>query len=197
MGRTISVVVPVYNEERRIQPTLERLSGYLNDNFKEFEIIVVDDGSSDGTVTLVKRLEKRLGDIRLIQYPANKGKGYAIKQGALFSRGALFLTCDADLSTPIEELDKLIPFIISGFDIAIGSRGLDESDIAVRQPWYREGMGRIFNLFVRSIVIGGIKDTQCGFKLFNGDIARDLFKKSRLNGFSFDAEILFLAKKAG
>ncbi len=115
----------------------------------------------------------------------------------LASRGDFLLTCDADQSTPIEELEKLLPFLHKGFDMVIGSRGLRESDIVVRQPWYRERMGKTFNMLVRALVIGGFKDTQCGFKLFRGDVAKRLFKKSLISGFSFDVEILFLAEKEG
>jgi len=197
MKSSVSVIVPAYNEESRILPTLERLCEYLKSHFREFEIIVVDDGSTDDTASVVKALSLELEGLKLIRYEKNMGKGHAVKKGVLSSGGALVLMCDADLSTPIEELEKLLTFLEGGFDIAIGSRGLRESDIIVRQPWYREGMGKIFNMFVRTLVFGGIKDTQCGFKLFRGDAARSLFANSLINGFSFDVEILFLARKAG
>lgn len=197
MNDFISVVVPAYNEESRIRPTLEKIHAYCAERFRESEIIVVDDGSSDNTAALVKNLSRQLENISLIHYPQNSGKGYAVRKGILSSRGNLLLICDADMSTPIEELEKLVPFIQSDYDIAIGSRGLRDSCILRRQPWYREGMGKIFNVFVRMLVIGGIKDTQCGFKLFKGDIARALFNKACIDGFSFDAEVLYLAKKAG
>jgi dolichyl-phosphate beta-glucosyltransferase len=193
----ISVIIPAYNEESRVRPTIEKISSYLQENFREFEIIVVDDGSSDNTANVIKGLCRNPGNIRVIHYPENSGKGHAVKTGVLSSRGNFLLTCDADLSTPIEELEKLFPFIHKDFDIVIGSRGLRESDIVVRQPWYRERMGKTFNALVRVLVMGGIKDTQCGFKLFRGDISRQLFKKSLITGFSFDVEILFLAEKAG
>ena len=197
MKSSVSVVVPAYNEESRILPTLERLRQYLKGHFREFEIIVVDDGSADNTASVVKALSLELKELNLLRYEKNRGKGYAVRKGVLSSGGAMVLICDADLSAPIEELEKLQTFIEGGFDIAIGSRGLSESDIIVRQPWYREGMGKIFNMFVKTLVFGGIKDTQCGFKLFRGDVARSLFAKSLINGFSFDVEILFLAGKAG
>ena len=198
MKSSVSVIVPAYNEESRIPSTLERLCEYLKCHFREFEIIIVDDGSSDDTASVVKALSLKLEELKLIQYEKNMGKGYAVRKGVLSSVGALVLMCDADLSTPIEELEKLRTLIDeAGFDIAIGSRGLRESDIIARQPWYREGMGKIFNMFVRTLVFGGIKDTQCGFKLFRGDVARNLFASSLINGFSFDVEILFLARKTG
>jgi len=197
MENSISIIIPAYNEELRIQPTIERTYSYLGEKFREFEIIVVDDGSTDGTVSVVENLVRDLGNIRLIHYPGNSGKGHAVKTGALASQGDFLLICDADQSTPIEELEKLLPFLPKEFDIAIGSRGLRESDIVVRQPWYRERMGKTFNMLVRTLVIGGFKDTQCGFKLFRGDVARRLFRKSLISGFSFDVEILFLAEKEG
>ena len=183
---SISIIIPAYNEELRIEPTIERTHSYLRERFRDFEIIVVDDGSTDNTVAVVEKLGRELGNIRLIHYPGNLGKGYAVKTGMLASRGDL-LTCYAGTNpTPIEELEKLLPFLHKGFDIVIGSRGLRESDIVVRQPWYRERMGKTFNILVRSLVIGGFKDTQCGFKLFRGDVAKRLFKKSLISGFSFD-----------
>lgn len=193
----LSVVIPAYNEERRIADTLKRVSTYLVESIGQYEIIVVDDGSTDNTASVVKALSRELGKITLIHYPLNTGKGHAVRTGVLASRGNLLLTCDADLSTPIEEYEKLERFIGDEVDVAIGSRGLRDSDIVVRQPWYRERMGKMFNVIVRVLVIGGIKDTQCGFKLFKGDIARSLFKRSMITGFAFDAEVLFLARKNG
>jgi dolichyl-phosphate beta-glucosyltransferase len=194
----ISIVIPAYNEESRIQPTLEKVSAYCKDRFRDFEIIVVDDGSTDNTLSVVKNLGQHLENINLMHYPKNAGKGFAVRKGVLSSRGDLLLISDADLSTPIEELEKLISYIhADSYDIAIGSRGLKESDILLKQPWYREMMGKTFNIFVRMVAISGIKDTQCGFKLFRGDIARDLFKRCSIDGFSFDVEVLYLAKNAG
>ncbi len=193
----LSVVVPAFNEETRISGTIERIGSYLKKNFAESEIIVVDDGSTDGTAEVITDLSRKFKNIRLIRYPENGGKGYAIRKGVLSSQGNLLLISDADMSTPIEEVESLIPFIHRGFDVVIGSRGLEESKIVVRQPWYRQNMGKIFNLFVRVLVIGGIRDTQCGFKLFKGDVSRTLFAKSRIDGFSFDVEILALAIKHG
>lgn len=197
MDDFISIVIPAYNEDLRIQPTLEKVFAYCKDRFRDFEIIVVDDGSSDNTSSLVKNLGQHLENISLIHYSKNTGKGFAVRKGVLSARGDLLLISDADLSTPIEELEKLVPFIQTDYDIAIGSRGLRESEIVQRQPWYRETMGKIFNVFVRMLAVGGIRDTQCGFKLFRGDVARGLFSKARIEGFSFDVEILYLAKKAG
>ncbi len=197
MKDSLSVVIPAHNEESRIPGTLRAVSSYLANNFEEYELIVVDDGSSDDTASVVETSGREFKNISLISYPANSGKGYAVRKGVLSSKGSLLLICDADLSTPIQEYERLKCFLINGFDIAIGSRGLRDSDIAVRQPWYRERMGKMFNVFVRTLVVGGIKDTQCGFKLFKGDVARSLFKKSCIDGFAFDVEILFLARRMG
>jgi dolichyl-phosphate beta-glucosyltransferase len=197
MDEFLSVIIPAYNEEARIRPTLTGIGGFMRDNFRNFEIVVVDDGSRDNTKSVVESLIHEFGNLRLISYPANQGKGYAVGRGVLASRGDIVLFSDADMSTPVEEAEKLIRFVREGFDIAIGSRGLGESDIRVRQPWYRERMGKIFNLLVRFFTLKGVKDTQCGFKLFKGDVARNLFRKSLIKGFAFDVEILFLAQKAG
>ena len=197
MKDSISVIIPAYNEESRIKPTILRVHSYLKEKFGNFEVIVVDDGSTDGTASVINGLERGLDNIRLIHYPDNTGKGHAVKTGVISSRGDLLLICDADQSTPVEELEKLLPFLHRGFDVVIGSRGLRTSNIVVRQPWYREKMGKTFNILVRTLVVGGFKDTQCGFKLFRGDVARRLFGKSLISSFGFDVEILFLAEKEG
>lgn len=198
MGKEISVVIPAYNEEKRLGPTLEKLRDYLASRFGDFELIVVDDGSTDGTAALVKRMAAEIPGLKLIENERNFGKGHSIKRGVLASTGDLVLTSDADMSTPIGELDKLIPFVSEGgCDIAIGSRGLKQSELLKRQPWYRERMGKAFNALVRLLLIRGIKDTQCGFKLFKREAAQRLFGLSLIRGFSFDAEILFVAGKSG
>jgi dolichyl-phosphate beta-glucosyltransferase len=195
-NKSISVVIPAYNEEKRIAPTIERIWEYLDARPGEFEMLIVDDGSRDSTAALVKEIAGRLPNIGVLANERNMGKGHSIRKGILSAKGELMLISDADLSTPIEELEKLTPYL-EEFDIAIGSRGLKESDIAVRQPWYRERMGKSFNMLVRLLVVGGVKDTQCGFKLFRGDAARRVFELSRIKGFSFDVEALFIAKKLG
>jgi dolichyl-phosphate beta-glucosyltransferase len=193
----ISVVIPAYNEEDRIPSTIERVWEYLEGRSGGFEILVVDDGSDDGTGAVVREMGERLRNIRLLVNERNMGKGYSIRKGMLSARGELMLISDADLSTPIEEVERLMPFTGEGFDIAIGSRGLKDSRLEVRQPWHREGMGRIFNLIVRLLLIGGIRDTQCGFKLFRAEAAREVFGRAVVNGFSFDVEVLFIAVKLG
>jgi dolichyl-phosphate beta-glucosyltransferase len=195
--QSISVIIPAYNEQSRLPNTIRRAYEYLSGMADDFEIIVVDDGSTDGTARSIKKAASELAGIKLVSNDTNRGKGFSVRRGVLASRGKLVLISDADLSTPIDDVEKLLPFVSEEFSMAVGSRALKESDVALRQTWYREGMGKIFNVFVRSVVFGGIHDTQCGFKLMNGDIAREVFKHCRINGFCFDVEALYVAKKMG
>jgi len=190
----LSVVIPAYNEEARLGATLERAATWLAERRPDHEVIVVDDGSTDGTGTLVRGLSCfGEGDLRLLSYADNRGKGYAVRRGMLAARGARRLFMDADLSTPIGELDKLWAALDSGADVAIGSRGLPDSDLVRRQSPLRERMGKTFNLIVRSLLLGGFSDTQCGFKLFTAAAAEGLFSRATVDGFAFDVEVLLLA----
>ncbi|MGD2080510.1 MAG: glycosyltransferase family 2 protein [Nitrospirota bacterium] len=197
MGGVISVVIPAYNEAPRLPATLRRIHAYLSESALDYEIVVVDDGSSDSTAEETLKTASELKGIRLLDNETNRGKGYSVRKGVLASRGRLVLISDADLSTPIEEMEKLLPFVRGDFDMAVGSRAMEGSELALRQPWYREKMGKAFNLMVRAIAVRGINDTQCGFKLMKGDAARKVFGKCRLDGFSFDVEALFVAKRLG
>jgi len=202
----LSIVIPAYNEERRLPRTLEKIASYLERQDYRSEIIVVDDGSEDGTVGVVEDFMASHPHLRLIKND-HRGKGYAVRTGMLAARGKYVLFSDADLATPIEEAEKLLPFLEAGHDIAIGSR----EGIGARrygEPWYRHLMGRVFNLLVRLIVLKGFRDTQCGFKCFRREVARDLFHRVNLYGAEagqvrggavtgFDVEILLLARKAG
>lgn len=190
----LSVVIPAYNETARLEPTLRRVIDYCRAHCPDFEILVVDDGSTDGTPDLVERIAAAERGVKLIALGANRGKGAAVRSGMLAARGREVLFSDADLATPIEELDKLRQRLADGCDIAIGSRAAPGADIRVRQHPMRELMGRTFNLMVRVAALGGIRDTQCGFKLFRRDAARDLFGRARLDGFAFDVEVLWLAR---
>ena len=193
----LSVVVPAFDEQDRIEATLERTLGYLAEHRPSSEVIVVDDGSSDYTAARVEAVAARQPRLSLIRLPQNRGKGAAVRTGMLAARGEKLLFMDADLATPIEEIEKLEPPLVAGADVVIGSRGLRESDIRKRQPLPRELMGRTFNVIVRSLLLGGFKDTQCGFKLFTRAAAQDLFGNQILDGFAFDVEVLLLAKERG
>lgn len=194
----MSIVIPAYNEEKRIAGSLSDTCAYMTGFGMEYEIIVVDDGSSDGTGRIVDRIAKDAPSVRLVRYEKNRGKGHALRTGVLVTKGDFVLVMDADLSTPMEELRKLMPCVSDGgFDIAIGSRALALSDIIKKQPWWRRGMGKTFNKIVKILVIGGFSDTQCGFKLFKGDVARSLFREAKIDRFAYDVEILALAGRNG
>lgn len=177
--------------------TLDRLVEYLGEAAYSSSVTVVADGCTDSTVRLVRDCMRRSDRIALIEYQPNRGKGHAVRRGMLEVDGQYLLLCDADLATPIEEVEKLIPPISSGLAIAIGSRPLRESRLEVRQPWHREMLGRAFNKVVQMLAVRGIHDTQCGFKLFRQDAARDVFRRCKLDGFSFDFEALMIARDLG
>lgn len=165
--------------------------------FDHYEIIVVNDGSTDDTCEKVFSIEGGVKDIHLLGYEKNMGKGYAVRLGISQSKGDLLLLTDADLSTPIEEIEKLLTFYDDGCDVIMGSRALRGSDIVTRQPWWRVLMGKTFNILVRFSVIGKFRDTQCGFKLFRGEPGRRVFRYATVNRFAFDVEIIYLAVIAG
>ena len=192
----LSVVIPAYNEERRLGPTLKTVCAYLARRHPRYEVLVVDDGSRDSTVALAQRLAKGRR-VRVLQAGSNIGKGAAVALGVREAKGAAVLFSDADLSTPIEELEPLLRQLKAGADIAIGSRALDRARVAKRQPFYREAAGRLFNTAVRLLTVAGIHDTQCGFKLFKVAAAKRLFATQQVPRFGFDVELLFLAKKLG
>jgi dolichyl-phosphate beta-glucosyltransferase len=191
----LSVVIPAYNEELRLPPTLDSIFNYLDLRDYDYEVIVVDDGSNDSTVDIVKRNPRYGSQLNLIELNNNYGKGYTVKKGFEVAKGDYIIYTDADGAAPIEELEKLLKAINDGADIAIGSRALKDSQ--VKDLWYRRIMGITFNTMIKIIVIGEYDDTQCGFKLFKAECARKIFDKLKLRGFSFDVELLFLAKKLG
>ena len=195
---SISIIIAAFNEEKRIIPSLLKIKEYINKQNIPYEIIVVDDGSTDNTHTVVRDLIKDIPYLKVIHYAPNKGKGHALRTGVLASKGEIILLSDADLSTPIEELSKLLPLIYNHkCDIAIGSRALALSEIVKKQPWWRQSMGKFFTKLVKALVIEDFKDTQCGFKVFRGDIARNLFKEAQIDRFAYDVEILAIGKKKG
>lgn len=196
---SLSIIVPAYNEERRLPASLRTLSEYLKTRqFRQSEILVVDDGSRDGTAKLVREISRQLPLVRLLSNPANHGKGYVVRQGMREARFDWVLFTDADLSTPIEDLSRLEAAIAaSGADGAIGSRALDRKLIGTHQPAYREFSGRVFNFAMRLITGLSYSDTQCGFKLLRRDAAQAVAARQILDGFGFDVEILFIALRLG
>ncbi len=194
MPPLLSVVIPAFNEERRLLPTLGKLGAYLSAQSYSTEVLIADDGSSDGTVGVVETFA------RTVKFPVralsleHRGKGHAVRVGMLEATGDFRFMCDADLAMPVDELGKFLPPTLVGCDVAIGSR---EAPGAHRyaEPAYRHLMGRVFNLWVRMLTVKGISDTQCGFKCFTARAAKALFSQQRLDGFGFDVEVLFLAQK--
>lgn len=195
-GIILSVVIPAYNEARRLPAYLASVISCLVAGFgSAAEIIVVDDGSTDTTVDEVSRVGDGSGMVRVIRLPRNMGKGCAVKTGMLAARGRLRLFTDADGATPIEELHKLLAAVECGADIAVASRALRDDSRTVNSTFIRRVLGTGFNMLVRCLTVPGIHDTQCGFKLFRGDVAERLFSRQSIPGFGFDPEVLFLAHK--
>ena len=191
----LSVVIPAYNEATRIGPTLDRVLAYMTSRGESFEVLVVDDGSADETISTVARRED--AEVRVLVLGANKGKGAAVRRGVEESTGELILITDADLAAPIEDLERLEPFARNGHAVVCGSRALAESDIRIRQPFYRDRMGKMFNFIVRSLGLSTFHDTQCGFKLLRAGEAREIFARAHIDRFAFDVEILYLAEQLG
>ena len=196
---TLSVVIPAYNEERRLPSTLDAIFAWLDTNSRsDAEILVVDDGSRDSTADLVAARAQSESRLKLVKNPGNRGKGYAVRHGMMEAQGDWILMSDADLSAPIAELPKLIEAAAAkNATIAIGSRALDRSLIGVHQPHGRELSGIVFNRVMRIVTGLPYADTQCGFKLFRRDAAREIFPRQLLDGFGFDVEDLVIAKRLG
>jgi len=192
-------VIPAYNEERRLPLTLDAVLTWLNGSaFADTEVLVVDDGSGDGTAALVEARSAADPRVRLLRNPGNRGKGYAVRHGMLKAAGGWILFSDADLSAPIDELPKLLGAAQgSNAAVAIGSRALDRSLIGVHQSRWRELSGIVFNVLMRLLTGLRFADTQCGFKLYRRDAARQVFERQRLDGFGFDVEDLFIARRLG
>ena len=190
----LSFIIPAYNERLRIGDTLEKAQTYFASQPYDAEIIVVDDGSNDGTAHLVRG---SFPEVRLIEYTPNRGKGHAVRTGMLGAEGDYRIFSDADGSTPVGDLEKLWPHFEDGADVVIGSRTVPDADVQVRQALYRQTMGRIFNVFVQLLAIKGFPDTQCGFKGFTRAASEDIFPRMTIPGFGFDAEALFIAQKHG
>ncbi len=194
-GIFLSVVIPAFNEEKRIGPTLDRVAEYLAQRGIAGEIVVVDDGSRDRTAEIVLSSAQAHPSVRLVGNGRNRGKGYTVRNGVANSKGRFVLFSDADLSTPIEEFDKLLPVLEGGAGVAFASRAMAASSIEKAQPILRRLMGRVFNLVVRAAALPGVRDSQCGFKCFTAEAARRIFPIQRIEGFAFDVELLFLARR--
>jgi dolichyl-phosphate beta-glucosyltransferase len=192
----LSVVIPAYNEEKRLPQSLKTVLDFLKKQSYRSEIIVSDDGSQDRTVALAKDLLKDFPHQVLVT-PQNRGKGHAVRQGVLAATGDYVLFTDADLSTPIEEVVKFLARLEKDQDVVIGSRALPGSQVEIHQNFLRETMGKVFNLIAQLWTFKGVHDSQCGFKCFRREAAQKLFKLQKLDGFSFDVEIVYLAQKLG
>ena len=191
----LSIVIPAYNEAARIELTLERVLGCVQQRQWDAEVLVVDDGSADGTPELVKRWMEQTDRLHLIQNPGNRGKGYSVRNGLLQAAGEVVLFTDADLSAPMVEAERLIAAIHGGADVAIGSRWLDRQRQTIQQPVYRQVFGRCFNWITRRVMGLPFKDTQCGFKAFRREAAQVIFRLQTIERWGFDPEVLFIAQR--
>ncbi len=192
----LSIIIPSYNEESRLPATLDRIAAYLSDCGREAEVLVVDDGSKDGTAAVADYFRIKIPTLRVISNGVNHGKGYSVRYGMQEARGRIALFTDADLSAPIEEADKLID-ALDTYDVAIGSRAMDRSLISVRESPFREFAGIIFNKIVRIILWLPFVDTQCGFKAFRREPCAIIFEQQTIERFGFDPELLYLARHHG
>jgi len=192
-----SVIVPAYNEALRLPRYLEEIASYLGSRGEPWEVIVVDDGSTDGTAEVARTMATRRSEVRLLRQPANGGKGAAVRAGMLAARGACRLFTDADGATPIGELKRLEAALSAGADVAIGSRAIAAAGVVVRARPHRVAAGRVFNALAEWLGVVGIHDSQCGFKAFTAAAAADLFPRLATSGFGFDVELLLRARARG
>ncbi len=192
----LSVVIPAYNEAEGIRAALEQVAAYFRSRAIAGEIVVVDDGSTDGTARLAGQASVPMS-LRVLVNEQNRGKGYSVRRGILSVRGRYVGFTDADMATPIDQLDKVREALVSGADVVIGSRALPDSQIAKHQPWWRERAGKLFGSFVRTALLPGIPDSQCGFKFFSAAAAEAIFTRQRLTGWAFDVELLYIARRLG
>lgn len=197
MEPTFSIVIPAYNESARLGATLEKVLAYVHAQGWHAEVIVVNDGSKDETADIIRDFAAKDPMVQLVENPGNHGKGYSVRNGMLHAKGKTVLFSDADLSSPIEEVTKLLGALAAGADIAIGSRWLRAETQTQRQPLHRQIFGRIFNLLLRITLGLKFKDTQCGFKAFKQPAVRAIFPHQKIERWGFDPEVLFLARKSG
>ncbi|MCK5491005.1 MAG: glycosyltransferase family 2 protein [Candidatus Pacebacteria bacterium] len=193
----LSVIIPAYNEEKLITSTISDIEQYLLQRKYSFEIIIVDDASTDNTVNLIESLKKKYNNISIISNERNQGKGYSIKKGMEIARGTLRLFMDADNSTEINHIDEFMKYVHEGYDVVIGNRKLKESKIKKRQFLYKEKLGDFGNILIRLFAVPEIKDTQCGFKLFSKKAVLKIFPRLTINRWGFDIETLLIANKNG
>jgi dolichyl-phosphate beta-glucosyltransferase len=193
----VSVIVPAYDEARRIERMLEEAVSYFRARGRAAEILVVDDGSRDETSAVVRAVSRSAPEVRLIRLAQNHGKGYAVRTGMVNASGDRVLFADADGATPIAEIERLDQALDAGADVAVGSRAFINAGVQIKRRWYRHVMGRTFHGLVALLSVRGVRDTQCGFKLFQGAVAHDLFSRMRMTGFSFDVEVLLMAQRRG
>ena len=192
----LSVIIPAYNESRRLPETLVLINDYLQRQKFSSELLIIDDGSTDNTVKVVREFKQRIPSLRLIENQNNRGKGAVVRQGMLEAAGDWRLFADADNSTPITELDKLLPWQ-DAYPIIIGSRYLQPGSIKIKQPWKRRLISRTCNFVIQASLLPGIYDTQCGFKLFSAQAADQIFPRQSMTGWSFDIEVLTIARSLG
>lgn len=192
----LSIVIPAYKEEKRISVVLSAIEKYLKDKEYKVETIVVVDGSPDKTAEVAQSFTGKIPGLRIIDRKNNIGKGGTVREGVLAATGECVLFTDADNSTPVEQVDKLLPYM-NRYEVVIGSRYSDGGKIAVPQSMFRRAGSRALNIFIQAIAVYGIRDTQCGFKLFETKAAKEIFARTTLNNFSFDIELLAIAKKLG
>jgi dolichyl-phosphate beta-glucosyltransferase len=199
----LSIVIPVYNEQERIANSLEVLLAYLAKQTYSREIILVDDGSRDNGLGIAGNILEGKEEYRILSYGENRGKGYALKYGITRTQGRYVLFTDADLATPIEELAKFIPYLepnsemVTGYPIVHGSRKMPGAIVERHQPWLRENMGKVFTMLCNILVNLNVSDATCGFKAYQGEVAREIYGSQKLSDWSFDAEVIFIARKRG
>ncbi len=193
----LSIIVPAYNEAERIPKSLLDMDKRLEHASYSYEIVVVNDGSTDNTAAIVRNLTKAIKNLKLIDLTENSGKGGTVRQGMLLSAGKIRIFTDADNSTSIDQFEKMMPFFKEGYDVVIGSRAVKGAELDPPESWYRQIAGKILNLLVQALLLPGIWDTQCGFKAFTQESAEKIFKISSISGWGFDFEILSIARKMG
>jgi dolichyl-phosphate beta-glucosyltransferase len=193
----LSVVIPVYNETHRLSRTFLQFVDFFRTQDYSYEFVIVDDGSTDGTAALARQLMDGVSNVRILEERPNRGKGRAVKVGMLAARGEIVLFCDADLSTPLSELDKFWEWFDKGYDVVIGSRKMPGANIQRHQPLWRESLGKVFTWLTNTVATKDISDVTCGFKCFTHQAAQQLFSRSVVDDWSFDAEVLFIAQRLG